>query len=76
MENLELVKLWSGLRPNTPDTLPLIGRSESFDNLIMATGHDALGMTHSLITGKIVSQIVANEAPVVDISPFRPERFN
>ncbi|PCI21759.1 MAG: FAD-dependent oxidoreductase [SAR324 cluster bacterium] len=76
MENLELIELWSGLRPNTPDTLPLIGRSESFDNLIMATGHDVLGMTHALITGKIVSQIVANEAPVVDISPFRPERFN
>lgn len=75
MSKLELIELWSGLRPNTPDTLPLIGRSRSFDNLILATGHDVLGMTHSLITGTLVSQIIANEKPIIDLSPFRPERF-
>ncbi len=76
MDDLQEIELWSGFRPNTPDTLPLIGRSGSFNNLVFATGHDVLGMTHSQVTGKLVSQIVFDEKPFTDISVFDPERFN
>jgi len=75
IDDLELIQIWSGFRPNTPDTLPIIERNDTFHNLILATGHDMLGMTHSLITGKLVSEIIDGATPSVDLKPFRLSRF-
>jgi D-amino-acid dehydrogenase len=75
IDELELIQIWSGFRPNTPDTLPIIERNEAYANLILATGHGMLGMTHSLITGKLVSEIIAGETPSVNLNPFRLGRF-
>ena len=75
MTDLELIEIWRGLRPATPDSLPIIGRSPSLQNLILATGHGMLGVAHGPITGKLVSQLVAGESPTLDLTPFRVERF-
>ncbi len=75
MTDLEVVEIWRGFRPATPDSLPLIGRSNAVENLILATGHGMLGMTHGPITGQLVSQIIANEPPAVDLRPLQAERF-
>ena len=75
IDELELIQIWCGFRPNTPDVLPIIEQNETYANLILVTGHDMLGMTHSLITGKLVSEIIAGEAPSVDLNPFRLSRF-
>ena len=75
VEDLELIEIWRGLRPLTPDTLPIIGRSHTYENLILATGHGMLGVTHGPITGKLVSQVVAGQEPAVDLTPLRVERF-
>jgi len=75
MEELEEEVDWSGYRPATPDDLPIIGRSGMYRNLILATGHGTLGMTHGLITGKLVSQIIAGKRPSVDLTPLRADRF-
>jgi D-amino-acid dehydrogenase len=76
MEELEQTAVWSGYRPATPDDLPIIGRSNAFENLILATGHGTLGMTQGLITGKLVSQIIGDERPSIDLAPLRVERFH
>lgn len=73
---LELLEIWRGLRPLTPDTLPIIGRSRRFDNLIIATGHGMLGMSLGPITGKLVAQIAGDETPAVDLTPLRVDRFS
>jgi D-amino-acid dehydrogenase len=75
MASLEEREIWSGYRPLTPDDLPIIGRSRMFKNLVLATGHGKLGMTQGLITGKLVSQIIAGEQPAIDLAPFKPDRF-
>ncbi len=75
MEELEEEVVWSGYRPATPDDLPIIGPSGMYRNLILATGHGTLGVTHGLITGKLVSQIIAGERPSVDLTPLRADRF-
>ncbi|MCP4710962.1 MAG: FAD-dependent oxidoreductase [Planctomycetes bacterium] len=75
MEELEEEVVWSGYRPATPDDLPIIGRSGMYQNLILATGHGTLGMTHGLITGNLVSQIIAGEPPSIDLTPLRADRF-
>ena len=73
--HLELIEIWRGLRPCTPDGLPIIGRSGTYENLIIATGHGMLGISLSPVTGKLVSQLAAGEDPVMDITALRAERF-
>lgn len=73
---LELVEIWRGLRPCTPDGLPYIGRSPRYDNVIIATGHGMLGISLAPITGKLVSQLSADQIPSIDLSALSVDRFN
>ena len=66
---------WAGLRPSTPDGLPIIGRANGLSNLIVATGHATVGVTLGPITGKLVTQIACNQTPAIDLTALSPERF-
>ena len=72
---LEPLELWRGLRPCTPDGLPIIGRSPRHDNLIVAAGHCMLGLGLGPITGRLVAQLVDGREPQLDLAPLRVERF-
>ena len=58
MDDLELVEIWRGLRPCTPDGLPIVGASGKWENLILAAGHATIGMSLGPVTGEIVAQLV------------------
>ena len=73
--SLDLIEIWRGLRPCTPDGLPFIGRPRKYDNVIVAAGHAMIGMSLSPITGKLVSQLAANEKPLIDLTLLSIERF-
>lgn len=75
LEHIDVIETWSGFRPLSADSLPFIGRSRKIGNLIYATGHGMMGMTHGPITGKVVSQIVAGQHPDINLEPLRPDRF-
>lgn len=75
MQESELIEIWRGLRPCTPDGLPIIERCKSYDNLILATGHGMLGVSLGPITGRLVSQIACGETPQINLSPLMAERF-
>jgi D-amino-acid dehydrogenase len=75
-DSLELLEIWRGLRPCSPDGLPYLGRAPRYDNVIIATGHGMLGISLAPVTGKIVSQLSANEKPAVNIEALSIERFN
>jgi D-amino-acid dehydrogenase len=75
-EDLNLVEIWRGLRPCTPDGLPIVGWSEQFENLLFAAGHAMLGLSLGPITGKLVSQLAVGQEPSVDVRPLAPARFN
>ena len=66
---------WMGPRPSHPDSLPVIGRSPKFRNVVYAYGHDHIGLALGGITGRLVADIVADRPPVVDLAPYRPDRF-
>ncbi len=70
----ELVEIWRGLRPCTPDGLPIVDRHQRFGNLLIAAGHAVLGMSLGPITGKLISEMVAGE-PGFDLTPLRLNRF-
>lgn len=69
-------EIWRGLRPCAPDGLPVIGRAEPYENLVVATGHAALGFTLAPLTGRLVAQLVAGETPDHDLAPLSPGRFH
>jgi len=68
-------KQWMGHRPSTPDSLPIIGVSSKSDTVIYACGHGHLGLTQSATTAKLVSSILVNRLPEVDITPYAANRF-
>jgi len=73
--SFELIEIWRGLRPCSPDGLPYIGRPPRYDNLILATGHGMLGISLAPITGKLVSQLSTGENPSINIEALGVERF-
>ncbi len=75
VENLRLLEIWRGLRPCTPDGLPVIGRSTRFENLILATGHAMMGVSLGPVSGKLVSQVAAGAPPLCDLRLLSPARF-
>lgn len=75
LSDAEPVEIWRGLRPCTPDGLPMVGRCAKYANVVMATGHGMMGLTQGTYTGKLVSDIVTGNSPEMDIAPLRPDRF-
>jgi D-amino-acid dehydrogenase len=75
-KNLELIEIWRGLRPCTPDGLPFLGRSSMYDNLIVAAGHGMIGISLSPVTGRLVSDLLMREEPSIDLTALRVDRFD
>jgi D-amino-acid dehydrogenase len=71
----EPLHIWRGLRPLTPDGLPFVGRSSQHTNLVVATGHNMSGILWGPITGKLVTEIVNDQPPSVDLQPLRLQRL-
>ncbi|WP_054557436.1 NAD(P)/FAD-dependent oxidoreductase [Croceitalea dokdonensis] len=63
-----------GLRPVSPDGLPYVGKISRSQNIIIATGHAMMGWSLGPVTGKIVSDLLSDSTPIMDVSPFCPER--
>ena len=66
---------WSGHRPSTPDSLPVIGRAPGHASVLLAFGHGHTGLTMGAITGRLISELAANQTPSLDLTPYRAERF-
>ena len=67
--------VWRGLRPCLPDGLPAIGRTGASDRVLIATGHQMLGITLAPITAEVIGRLVAEEEPGIDLAAVAPDRF-
>ncbi len=67
--------IWMGMRPVTPDGLPVIGRVPGLDNVFLATGHAMMGMTLAPVTGVVIADLITGQIPEFDLTPFDPARF-
>lgn len=74
LDQLPIVRTWTGFRPATPDKLPLIGRWTPTAGLWIAAGHEGLGITTSLGTARLLADLVVGRSPAIDASPFSPMR--
>jgi len=66
---------WAGLRPGSPDDLPIIGRLPQKDNVYVATGHFRNGILLAPITGQLISQLILEGRTEMALEPFSPARF-
>lgn len=67
---------WFGWRPMTPDSVPIIDRSPSMDNVLIAAGHNMLGVSMAPATGKLVAELLTEQTPHLDASRYALSRFS
>ncbi len=75
LSNAEIAETWSGLRPDTPDHLPLLGPA-GVDGLTIATGHYRNGILLTPITAKLVREWIVEKCVSMDWEIFDPLRFH
>jgi len=74
LANAEVAELWCGLRPDTPDHLPLLGPA-GVDGLTIATGHYRNGILLTPVTAKLVREWIVEKSVSMDWEIFNPLRF-
>ena len=72
---LDMIEIWCGLRPCTPDGVPFLGRAPGFENVTVAAGHAMIGISLGPITGKLVAELISDEVPSIDLSALKVDRF-
>jgi D-amino-acid dehydrogenase len=75
LDEVDPGQAWAGLRPCTPDGLPLLGRAPRVDNLVVAAGHAMQGLSLGPISGKLVAEVVAGETPSISLGLLEVGRF-
>jgi len=69
------LRAWAGLRPYSPDALPLIGPIPGHQGVLVATGHFRNGIVLGPITGQLIKALLLKEPPSLPLDPFDPARF-
>ncbi len=71
----EIIETWAGLRPGTPDGLPIIGKT-SVEGLIVATGHYRNGVLLAPATAAVVRDLIVKGKTAMNIEAYSPLRFS
>lgn len=74
-QEFEALELWRGLRPCTPDGVPIVSRARSYQNLVVSTGHQMLGLQTAPASARLAADILLEAKPSFDLYPFRANRF-
>jgi D-hydroxyproline dehydrogenase subunit beta len=74
LADLSTIRTWTGFRAATPDKLPLIGPTAAGPRHYLATGHEGLGITTSLATGRLIADQILGRASEIPIAPYLPTR--
>jgi len=75
LSECRMLESWTGLRPGTPDRLPILGQTD-VEGYYISTGHYRDGILLAPITALVVSQLLCGANPDFDLSPFSPGRFS
>ena len=74
LHNAKILEDWAGLRPGTPDNLPILGPTPT-PGYYVATGHFRDGILLAPITAQVMADVITGVAPAYDLTPFSPSRF-
>lgn len=75
LENIDVIRFFSGFRPYTPDGLPLLGETAKLKGFYVAAGHEGDGIALSPITGKLLAELITEGKASYNIDTFSPNRF-
>lgn len=75
LKRVRIIRSFAGLRPYTPDGLPLLGQVAGRPGMYVAAGHEGDGVALGPVTGKIMADLIAENKVEWDLTPFNPERF-
>jgi len=74
LADARILEAWAGLRPGTPDGLPILGTTPT-PGYFVATGHFRDGILLAPVTAKVMARIMTGQKPQIDISKFSLDRF-
>ena len=75
LKDVCIVRAFAGLRPYTPDGLPIIGKIDCLEGFYMAAGHEGDGIALAPITGKLLAEQIVYGKESYSLEPFSPNRF-
>ena len=75
LRDAKILEDWAGLRPGTPDALPILGAT-STPGYYVATGHFRDGILLAPITAEVMAAVIEGGTPEYDLTQFSPERFH
>lgn len=77
LNGISVIRSFAGLRPYTPDGLPILGKVPQIQGFYMAAGHEGDGIALSAITGRILCDVITegNTYPEIDMNKLSLERF-
>jgi glycine/D-amino acid oxidase-like deaminating enzyme len=76
LQGIGIERAWGGLIDTSPDLIPVISKAEQLSGFVIAAGFSGHGFAIGPGAGRLVSEIVMNETPMTDISPYRLSRFS
>ena len=76
LKGIHAIRTYAGLRPYSPDLVPIIGPVDGVEGFYAACGHEGAGITMGPITGKLISEIITGQETTVPIEPLLLARFN
>jgi hydrogen cyanide synthase HcnC len=75
LADVRVKRAWSGLRPGTPDELPILGPAVGIEGYLNACGHFRTGILNAPLTGQLIAELASGDAPSHPIGPFLLSRF-
>lgn len=74
LRELQVIRVWTGLRPATPDGRPYLGPVPGRRDVWVAAGHEGLGVTTALGSARLIVDGLLGRTPQIDPAPYLPER--
>lgn len=75
MKDMNIIRIYAGLRPWTQDHLPIVSHVELVPGFYIAAGHEGDGISLSAITGKVISELIAEQQTSIPVEPLSYDRF-
>jgi len=75
LSRIHVIRTYAGLRPYTPDLLPIIDEADTVEGFYVASGHEGLGITMGPITGKLISQMITSQQTDLSVEQLSLSRF-
>ncbi len=71
LHSVQPIQHWAGLRPGSPDNIPIIDRHPDFDNVFVNTGHYRYGVTMAPASAELLVDLMEGNSPALDPAPYR-----